>query len=129
MAFIISALPGVTANNVYHLAGSIKFLLIVEIELEHGVALELVCVGLVTATVMLMVLPCFCRVGRRGIGLVCLAHIVTKVKVSVEFRQEMHRIIKLQVTVAAVDVGIVVFVLKHTNRIERGVVVELNNTF
>ena len=116
---IVETLPGVTCHYVKVRLDSLEFLLIVEIEVKKGIAVEVVVFIISTGTVLVgRFLPCGRRVLGKGVVVLRLCHVITEVKVEVKFRKEVEGVVDLEVAVRTPYVAVVVVVVEHGHGVE-----------
>ena len=97
MVHEVEALPCVTGHHVEIGLDRLNLFFIVEVELQHGVARELVVVGVGCGTVAVVAVP-----GLRCVGInvgkrFAFDHVVAKVEVKVKIGKEVESVVDLDV--------------------------------
>ena len=123
---VLEILPSITNSNVQVRIYGIKLLLIVQIEVKQSVLLQLPSESRNRSTITVIVFPCCRAVFRNSVMLFSTRPVITKVQVSMQFRKEVERIIKLQVTVRTENVCIIVAVVQDSNWVFSSVDIQLS---
>ncbi len=117
VAEIVEFLPGVARHHVEVRLDGLEILLVVDVEVEKGVALDLVPVVLRACAILVVAAPCHDRVLGYGVVRPVLRHLVTEIEVEVEFRHPVERIVDLEVTVAGEGLADVLLLVEELERV------------
>ena len=82
----VETLPVITDSYIQVRLCSLEILLIVDIEVEEGIALELVPIATIAGTILIVIAPSHDRIGSSDLLICILINLITEVEVEVKFR-------------------------------------------
>ncbi len=110
---VIKTLPGVTGHHVKRGLDAFYFFLVVGIELEHGVACQLVLIVVLAGAVVVVGLPGLRAVGQCVVACATLHDVVTEVEVQSQFGEEVQCVVDHQVAGGGPHFVLLVDAVKH----------------